>query len=295
MNLFDPEILARLGNLQLRAQQLADGMMLGEHASLRKGVSTEFIDHQRWEKGDNPKFIDWRVYARTGKLFRRRFAEDTDMPVYLMVDKSAEMGYRGHSAALSKSAYADCLAATLGFLAVRQRDRLALTLFNATRIFHQRLASGEAHWRECLQTLESPPLDTSRQEIRTFAEGLAHFAVEFPQRGSLFLLSDFLSAESFETLRPMLKQLVAQRHEITLVQLADPDEITFPFESYCDFVSLVQAQDHIRTDASHLREAYLARRQQWQQQYAAGCHKLGIHFVSVSTDTPLDVTLKEIC
>ena len=295
MRPFDPELLAKLGNLRLRAVQLADGLMLGEHASLRKGVSTEFLDHQVWEPGNDPKFIDWRLFARTGKLFRRRFSEDTTMPVYLVVDKSGGMRYRGTRSAMSKGEYADGLAAALGFLALRQRDLLGVTLFNEARVSHLKAASGEAHWWESLDFLENPPLESAKTAIGSMADALSQFAAEFPQRGLVFVLSDFLRVERFDELNKVLKQLAAARQEVVLVQISDPDEVDFPFSSNCEFVSLFSGHEHQRANADELRTAYLEHRQRWLREFAEGCGRLNVRFVTVRTDTPLDVALKEIC
>ena len=185
-SVFSPEVLARLGSFRLRAKHLAAGMSFGEHRSLRMGISSDFQDHRPWESGNDPKFIDWRVFLRTGKLFQRSFREETNTAFYFLVDFSGSMNYGGKeivgdgeseerishyfagaekdSAAsisrekrLTKLEYAQCIAAVMARLALEQRDLVGLTATNGFQTVSLRPSTGEGHWKEILDFLEAPP------------------------------------------------------------------------------------------------------------------------------------------
>ena len=292
-NIFDPAVLAELGDFRLRARKLASGLTFGVHASNRRGASTEFRDHRPWESGDDPKFIDWRVFARTGRLFTRRFVEDTNTNVYFLLDHTPGMAYRGAGSPLSKWEYAQCLAAALSYLALQQGDRVAASAFHGSKMVHLRANAGDAHWTETLAFLENPPLDASLENVGTCADILNRFASECTRRGTIFILSDLLNVGDFSEIRPQLEQLCAARHDIRIFHILDSDETTFPFESLSEFVSLDDSRRRLTTNPSDVRQAYLANFDAWRRDLSEGCRSLGVRFQKVLTTAPLHRTLWE--
>ncbi|MDO4575256.1 MAG: DUF58 domain-containing protein [Planctomycetia bacterium] len=288
-NIFHPEILAQLGTLKLRAQALVDGMTLGEHAGTRRGMSADFLDHQPWEPGQDPKFIDWRAFARTEKFFQKRFQENANTPVYLLVDYTPEMHYRGERSPLSKLEYAQCLAAMIGFLATRQKDSLAAVAFRENAFVPFPLASGESHWQNQLEFLENPPF-TSGEPTQTLKEILTRFVNTFPRRGLVFLFSDWLHWETIAETLPVWKQLAARREEVRLYHLSDPDEQTFPFDQRLRFVGM-DGGNSLTTVGTDVRDAYLYHRNQWCENLQDALQRLGMEYHAIVTDTPLGESL----
>lgn len=285
--IFDPRVLAQLGDFRLRARKLASGLTFGVHASNRRGASTEFRDHRPWERGDDPKFIDWRVFARTGRLFTRRFVEDTNTSVCFLLDKTPSMDYRGADSALSKWEYAQCLVASLAYLALQQGDRVSVSAFHGSRIAHLRANSGDGHWTETLAFLENPPLDASLESVGTFAEVLNRFAATCTRRGTIFILSDLLEVGTFSEIRPQLERLSASRHDLRVFHILDSDETTFPFENPGEFLSLEDSRRRVTTNPVDVRAAYLENLAAWRRDLTEGCRSLGISLCETLTSTPL--------
>lgn len=290
---FDPKGLARLKTLKLRAKRLVSGMLLGEHPGRRQGVSAEFIDHRPWEPGNDPQKIDWRVYARTGKFFQRRYQEQATAGVTFLLDYSASMDYHGKNAPLSKKEYMESLAAAMGYLVTRQQDSLGMMAYRACETVVFRAGTGEKHWWDSLTFLENPPFSKKTSHDVT-SDILATYAEQFPKHGMVFWIGDFFDRENFAQTLPFLKRLCARGDEITLLQLADPDEIEFPFDSLNRFVSLENPQENVTLSAANVRQAYLEAWENWCGEIRSGCRQLNIPHFLCSTQESLEVCLRKI-
>src|SRR5512139_2423287 len=124
--LLDPAVLAKLGTLRLRVRAVTEGILTGLHKSPHHGQSIEFAEHKEYAPGDEIRHIDWKAYGKFDKYYVKRFEQETNLRAYLVVDASGSMGYRGAPEALSKLEYASALAASLGYLLVRQQDAVGL-------------------------------------------------------------------------------------------------------------------------------------------------------------------------
>ncbi len=298
MSVFSPSFLASLGDFRLRVKRLAAGVTFGEHASVRMGVSTEFHDRRAWEQGDEPKFIDWRLYARTGKLFTRRFEEETNTSFYFLNDFSPSMTYAGaprdgEEKRLSKLEYAQCLTAILTYIALLQRDLAGLCATNGAETVSLRPSTGESHWAECVRFLESPPFTAKpASETRPFEQTLNDLAAAVTRRGKIFILSDFFDAQSWASIAPQLKLLTAQGNELVLFQILDADELDFPFDSRSEFLPLEGSTRALTLTPDAVRDAYLTQFQAWRNELETGCRTLGIEFHLVDTRQRIDETVK---
>ena len=331
-SIFDPVALARLENLTLRARTILGSLAVGEHSSKMRGFSAEFSDHRPWEMGDDPKFMDWRVYARTGKRFLKRFTEDANQTYYFLLDHSPSMmrgreisdaGDSEQKKQLTKSEYAQCLGAMLGFLATRQKDRLGVSVFSPDGVLQKEPGTGEGHLFKCLEVLENAakfpssggmpegrggrnhPVAASHHPVGCAAtppeEG--NFGVKafleksvgsFTRRGVIFLASDFFDIRAFSEILPILRLIRSERYEMALFHTLSPDEMTFPFTSATRFVSLETPGVSLTSrDASALRAAYLERFTRWRDEIRQGCERLGIFYQLTVTDRPLDEPLAE--
>lgn len=322
---FDPAALARLGAFRLRMKRLADGMSFGAHRSFRMGFSSEFQDHRPWENGNDPKFIDWRVFLRTGKLFLRRFREETNSAFYFFVDFSASMNYAGwgvprdwnaekgdaasetdapseenltddrREKRLTKLEYAQCLTAVLARIALAQRDLVGVTATNGFKTMSLRPSTGDGHWKEILNFLENPPWgDASSDQSRprqTFADALNDLANACPKRGKIFLLSDFFDVEAWDDILPALRILRAQKNELLFYHVLDYDELKFPFEALRRFVSLENPRDALTLLPIAVRDEYLKNFHRWMNEIQDGCRALGIDWVLADTRFPISQTV----
>jgi uncharacterized protein (DUF58 family) len=124
----DPAVVARLGTLELKARTIVEGLLSGLHRSPFKGFSVEFAEYRQYIPGDDLATIDWKVYARSDRHYVKKFEEETNLDCHVVLDASGSMSYR--SGTISKFDYAQCLAASLGYLMNRQRDAVGLTVFD---------------------------------------------------------------------------------------------------------------------------------------------------------------------
>src|SRR6516162_6521858 len=124
-----PEVIRQVARLDLRAKFIVEGFLSGLHASPFHGFSVEFSEHRKYVPGDDPKDLDWTVFAKTDKYYIKKFKAETNLTGYLVMDLSASMGYT-YRQELTKFEYAICLAAALGYLMTRQQDPVGLTTFD---------------------------------------------------------------------------------------------------------------------------------------------------------------------
>ncbi|MDO4629957.1 MAG: DUF58 domain-containing protein [Planctomycetia bacterium] len=304
-SIFDSHALAQLGNFRLRVAQLATGMTFGEHNSVRSGISTEFQDHRPWETGNDPKLIDWRVFARSGKLFQRRYREEANTAFYFLLDYSPSMDFAGISGEdgtsskkrLSKREYAQCTAAVLAYVALQQRDLVSFTALNGSSTVSLRLSTGENHWVDSLDFLEKPPFPPMKKKSETektarFSEVLNHLASHCTRRGKIFIFSDLFDVETWGEIVPQLKLLLAKKHEIVLFHVLDADEWEFPYDSRTQFVSLENPSESLTSMPTEIRTEYLNAIQDWQKNISEGAQTLGIQYIRIDTRTPISETIR---
>ncbi len=129
-NYLDPQLLARLQGLQLRARLIVEGYVAGVHRSPFHGFSIEFAEHREYAAGDDLRYLDWKVLGRTDKYYLKQFEEETNLVCQLLVDTSQSMAYRSEAAAMSKLEYAKCAAAALAYLILQQQDSVGLVTFD---------------------------------------------------------------------------------------------------------------------------------------------------------------------
>ncbi len=222
---FDARLLATLGSLDLQARYVVEGFVAGLHRSPFHGFSVEFSEYREYEPGDDPRHVDWRAFARSGRLYVKRYMQETNLACYALVDTSASMEYRGPDAWGSKLEVGRVLCAALAWMMLRQNDAVGLLA-----------------WAEQAEGLELVPpsqrssqfglllrqLDRLEPNPRTTLAGLVATAARRIRRRSLaILISDLL--EPPEDLAEALRQLRYSGTELLVLQVLDRDELEFPF------------------------------------------------------------------
>ncbi|MEO1034232.1 MAG: DUF58 domain-containing protein [Pseudomonadota bacterium] len=214
--LLKPDVLAGLGNLELIARAVVDGFMTGLHRSPEFGFSQEFAEYKAYNEGDDTRFIDWGVYARSDRLFIKRFEGETNTRVTLLLDASASMGFA--SGSVSKLAYAKMVVAALAWLAARQHDTVSLIVFDEA--VREQVPPGFGMKR--LQSLLSRLADIEPAAGTELDGPLTDLASRRPRRGLVFVVSDFYCEPTalIDSLRP----LAWSGQDLTLLHVLDPDE-----------------------------------------------------------------------
>ena len=283
--LLEPEALARLKGLHLRARRVVDGLLQGIHRSPHHGSSIEFAEHKEYSPGDEIRHIDWKAYGRLDKYYVKKFEQETNLRAWSVIDVSASMEY-GAEGALTKLEYASVLAASLGFLLLRQQDAVGLVTFAEAveAVLPPRARLG--HLTHYCQLLEQ-----ARPRGGTSLEaGLQRLSEQLRKRGVIHVFSDFFAdtGRCFEVLR----QLAIRGHQITVFLVLDGDEIDFPFDQMTLFEGM-ETRKRLLVEPKLVREAYLERLVQHRERLRQACLESRIDFVEVDTRRRPDRLLLE--
>lgn len=270
--------LERFKNLLVFAKSVVEGYYSGKHRSPRRGTSAEFSDYKEYVAGDEIVRLDWRVYGRTRRLFIRRFVEETDMVIYLLVDTSASMRYAGERRQ-SKFHLAAKIAAALAYLAIHQGDKAALGLF--ADHLHQFLPAGGT--RRHLHRLVTELERVRPSESTGMAQALSECNTVFRKRGRLVVLSDFL--DDTTQLFDALAQFQHRKFEILLLHIVDPDELQLPAFAAAKFVDL-ETSEKVQVDPDEIRGLYRDNMQRFIDELSRQADQRNIRHDLIDTRNP---------
>lgn len=245
--LLDARVLSRLSRLTIYARQPVIGSVTGVHRSATRGSSVEFAEYRKYVPGDDPRHLDWRVLARTDRLFIKEFEADTNLRCMIVLDTSGSMAYAGPAG--SKFDFARRLAATLAYLLIQQGDAVGLTLVRPGGELEIPARRSPVHLGALLDTL----VEANTGGEVNLTESLHRVAEKVRARALVVVVSDFF--EEPERLLPAFQHMRFRRHDLALFHVLDRDEIRFPFDRPIRFVDL-EGPDHIVTDPAIIGEAY---------------------------------------
>ena len=282
--ILSPEALARLSSLQLLARNVVEGFITGLHKSPFHGFSVEFAEHRPYMPGDPIRHIDWKVYARTDRHVIKKFQEETNLKCYVLLDVSASMSFS--SKMLTKLQYGTSLCAALSYLMIEQRDAVGLVLFDdqIRRLLPPR--SMRSYLNLILKELQNVnPTGTTR-----VAETLHQVAERMKRRGLIVLISDLL--EEPEEIISGLRHFRYDGHEVIVLQILDPLEMTFAFPKDARFRDL-ETDERIISQPWHLKTAYQKEMQTFLDEIKVGCRDNGVDYALFDTTQPYDFALME--
>ncbi len=260
--------------------------MAGMHKSPTKGMSMEFRQHREYVQGDDPRHLDWKVFAKTDRYYIKEYESETNLACQIVLDCSESMTYRGEGP-MTKFDYAATAAASLAYLLLLQRDAVGFTLFDAEVRTHIPAASAFSQFHHAVNAMENVT-----PGARTMT-GNALMAVgnNFKRRSMVIVLSDFL--DDVDPLALGLNRLHFDGHELMAVHVADPLEISFPFSGPA-IIEGLEDSGRLRCDPSDFRELYLENRADHLAQLRLACRRLRYDFVETVTSSPLDEALSEL-
>ena len=282
--LLDPAVLAKLGNLRLRVRAVTEGVLTGLHKSPHHGQSVEFAEHKEYAPGDEIRHIDWKAYGKFDKYYVKRFEQETNLRAYLVVDASGSMGYRSRPDALTKLEYASALAASLGYLLVRQQDAAGLVLVqgHVAGAIPPRASAG--HVGPVVDALEA-----ARAEGETNLAAAVDWVIEHaPRRATVVVFSDLFDRE--EKIVRRLAQLGRRKHEVTVFHVLDPAELEFPFDDPTLFLSMEDARE-VEAHPRDVRKGYLEVLGRWLEDVKHTAAEADVDYQLCRTDRPLDEVL----
>ena len=275
----------RIKSLQVRAKVAVEGFIKGIHRSPYHGFSVEFSEYREYSPGDDPRYLDWRLFARSDRYYVKRFEDETNLRCYLVLDVSRSMGYR--SGAHSKSEYARTAAATIAYFLSMQRDAVGLITFEdrITEYLPPRHRPG--HLRRLMAALEREPAGRATN----LEKPLEEIAATVRKRGLVILISDLLAPTG--SLAAKLGYLRSRGHDVIVLRVLDPAEVGFTFSLPAMFQD-VESGREIYVDPAAAKEQYLKRFASHAALIEQSCVDLGIEYELVTTDRPLELVLLDL-
>ena len=278
----DPKALMSIRNLELRARVVVEGFWSGIHRSPYHGFSAEFTEYRQYTPDDDPRHLDWRVFARSDRYFIKKFEDETNLRCYLLADQSRSMSYG--SGGYTKAEYGATLAATLAYFLYLQGDAVGLLTFDdqVREYLPARHRTGQL--RHLMLALERP----ASGRATDVSVPLKRIVEMVRKRGLIVLVSDFLAP--LDRLDQNLSTLAACGHEILVIQVLDPAELNFSFKNPAMFED-VESGRVLFIDPASARSEYLRKLTAHRDALRAMCQRLGISWQCVSTDRALELVL----
>ncbi len=282
-----PDVIQEIGRLDLKARFIIEGFVAGLHDSPYYGFSSEFSEHRKYAIGDEPKYIDWKVFARTDKFYVKRFEAETNLDCHILLDVSESMAY-SYGGAITKLEYAIYMAAALGYMMIHQQDNVGLLTFDDRVTNVVPAKSKRSHLVAMLGVLAS----ALQHRPSRLAACLHQAADILRKRGLVILFSDLIPAEDEDQERVLdgLQHVRYRGHDVICFQILDHAELTFPFDGPVRFVD-VETSRAVPADAQAVRTAYRREVQDFIERYRSACRGAEIDFVQVDTSESFDRVL----
>ena len=282
-----PHLLERLGGLDLIARTVVQGFVSGTHRSPHRGSGDDFARHRPYQQGDEVRYVDWKLFGRTDRLFVREFREESNLRAFLVVDSSLSMGFAGGAErSLTKARYAAYVAAALAHLMLASGDAVGLASFGANSRLLVPPRTRRGHLHELLLQLERLRPEGSG----TAATVLDQVGDALRTRGRVILISDLLEEDAGETLTAALSRLRARGDEVIVLRVLTPTEAGERPVAAGRFYD-PEHPERSMAAAPSLDIGYRERVNAYYSSLATRFREQGIEYVAVSTDEPVEHVL----
>lgn len=281
-SLIDPQTLMSIRNLELRARVVVEGFWNGLHRSPYHGFSAEFTEYRQYSPDDDPRYLDWRVYARSDRYFIKKFEDETNVRCFLVADMSRSMAYG--STHYTKAQYAATLAATLGYFLYLQGDAVGLLSFDDQIREYLPARHRTGHLRRLMLALEAP----AGGHATGLEAPLKRVAEIVRKRSVIVIISDFLAP--LDHLEQDLSALKACGHELIVFQVLDPAELDFGFTEPAMFQDLESGRTMF-IDPVWAKKEYQNRLESHCAKLRATSQRLGAACLRLSTKQALELAL----
>jgi uncharacterized protein (DUF58 family) len=314
----NPKMLAKISSLDLRARLIVEGLSSGTRRSPYQGISVEFAQHRQYVPGDDVRHVDWKVLARTDKVYLKQYKEETNLQLICVVDASESMAFgtvraedggsrmedrgskdRNSGKPLSsilhpqsslplwtKYDHATAIAASLSYLTIQQQDAVGLAVFDQSLNRFLKPSSSPGQWRSITRELQQTP------QLKKTSTGkvLSQLAEKLHHRSVIVILSDLF--DDLDDLKKGLLHLRYKKHETIVLQILDPAEIHFPFDDVTLFTGLEES-GRLLVEPRSLRDAYLQQLRILTESLQKMCRGMHIDFTQMNSEEPLDVSLSQ--
>ncbi|MBG88877.1 MAG: DUF58 domain-containing protein [Verrucomicrobiales bacterium] len=280
--LLDPDAISSAEALGLHARQIVEGYIAGEHKSPYHGFAIEFAQHREYSAGDDIRHLDWKVLGRTERYYIKQYEQETNYVGHILLDGSESMKYGSGKA--TKFAYGKMLAACLSYTILRQRDAVALNIFDTRARQYLPRSNNHTMIQKVLGTLAAQePLGHTN-----IAAILHDMARQIQRRGIVFVISDLFDDE--QTVMDGIQHLRFGGNEVVVFHVLDPAEIEFKFEGLVEFEGLEDIPT-IKTRPQEIRKSYLAEFNAFCDRIREGCERNQCHYLRVNTGQPFSEVL----
>lgn len=289
MKLSETKNIYGIKNLELLAKQVVEGFITGMHKSPFHGFSVEFAEHRLYNKGESTKHIDWKLYAKTDKLFVKRYEEETNLRCHIIVDNSASMHYpeiknqaQNLNQNFNKIGFTTIAAASLIEILKRQRDAFGLSIYSNQYDYYSPAKGSERHQRMLLENLEQVLVNKNTKSTETY-KILHEIAEKIHRRSLIFLFTDMFQVDKNENeLFEAIRHLKYNKHELILFHTYDKKhEIDFDFENKPKKFIDVETGEEINLYANQVKENYKKEIEKYFNNLKMKCMQYQIDYVPV--------------
>ena len=279
-----PAELNKLGRLALNSRYVVEGSLAGRHRSPNKGSSTEFAEHRNYNPGDDPKHLDWKVLGRTDRYFVRRYEDETNLRVYLVIDRSASMAYASENQ-VSKYDYACHLAAAIGYVVVKAKDSVGMYVYADKIDTSVGARNSFSHLNNALATLKKFKASSTTTTAKTL-----HRVADSIRRRALVVLFSDLFDEQGDVVRA-IAHFRKLHHDVIVFHILDPMEVDFTFKKGAEFIDM-ETRETIVVDPRTIADDYRKVFGEFLEGYRKPCAEMNVDYRMVKTDEPVDVFVR---
>lgn len=285
MDLLNTQTLQHFGNLELLARQVVEGFIIGLHKSPFHGFSVEFAEHRIYNQGEATKNIDWKVFARTDRLYTKRFEEETNLRCQIVMDVSSSMYFpepeKNQKTYINKLRFAALAAASLMNLLKKQRDAFGLSTFDEQVHEHTRCKSSTSHYRLLLSYLQRYIDHPERNKKTSTADALHRIADSIHKRSLVIIFSDmFEQAQDAGQLFSALQHLKHNKHEVVLFHVIDQSkELEFAFDNRPYLFIDMETGEEVRLQSNQVKDYYIEQMKKYKEDLRMKCLQYKIDFV----------------
>ncbi|MCY3020289.1 MAG: DUF58 domain-containing protein [Planctomycetota bacterium] len=281
----DAKILNRVDKLEVVARQVVEGFMAGWHRSPYHGFSVEFAQHREYTMGDDPRHLDWKIFAKSNRYYIKQYEVETNFIAHILHDASESMLYGSPRAPFNKLEYANFLTAVLSYLVISQTDSVSVGIFNeGLQTFVEPKQSLAQIHRICHELENTTP--AKKTDV---GEIMHHFAERIGRRGIVVLVSDLLDKP--ERILQGLNHLRFARHEVLVLHVMDPCELDFPFDGNVRFDGL-EGYEPVMCQPRMVRKSYLEALNQHILAVKTACERNKVDYALINTAQPLEIALQ---
>jgi len=283
MSFFDNFDVRQIENIELLAQQVVEGFIIGLHKSPFHGFSVEFAEHRLYNPGESTKDIDWKVYARSDKMFTKKFEEETNLRCQIIIDTSSSMYFpeSENGKGINKLQFSALAGASIMNLLKKQRDAFGLSVFDNDVRVHTKCRSATSHYRLLLSYLDGLIKDTQIQKTTSTAKALHQLADSIHRRSLVIIFSDmFDSGDDTDDLFAALQHLKYAKHEVLLFHVTDrKHELAFEYENRPYLFVDMESGEEIKLQHNQVKDLYVEKVMQYKNELKMKCLQYKIEFI----------------